>query len=492
MPAVVKLSVTSGPSAGREFAFPERSTCIAGRAQDCEPRIAEDPEGPQLVSRHHCLFDVNPPDVRVRDFGSLNGTLVNGEEIGRRQAGQTPEEGARNVYRERDLVDGDEVGLGTTVLRVTVAVPTVCTRCSAELPGDDVLVSVGTGAEVCGRCRSAIPAAHPSTLPDPETPQCGQCGRSVSDEVGRRRGELVCSSCRADPGAIVRGLLSKAGGGDERLVAIRGYAIVRELGRGGQGVVYLARGEETGELIALKVMLAEVAVERSARDRFLREIESTRALVHPNVAALRDSGSSGGTFFLGSEYCDGGSLDHFLSERGGRLPVEEAVEIVTQVLDGLAYAHVAHGIVHRDIKPPNILLSRTGPGRVAKLGDFGLSKAFDQAGLSGHTRTGEVGGTVAFMARKQIIDFKYAKPEVDVWAAAATLYYLLTGALPRDFPAGADPIMVVLRERAVPIRKRDPSIPRKLASVIDDALVDNPQINVCSAADLKRSLQDAV
>ncbi len=474
MPSVVKLSVTSGPSAGRTFVFPERTTCIAGRAGDCEPRIAEDPQGPQLVSRHHCLFDVNPPDVRVRDFGSLNGTHVNGVEIGRRRPGQTPEEGARIAFRERDLVDGDEVRLGNTVLRVTVVVPT---------------------------------DARPSTIPDPAPPRCTQCGRGVSDEIGERRGEIVCGSCRADPAAIVRGLLDKARSGQADLVAIRGYEIVRELGRGGQGVVYLARREETGELIALKVMLAEVAVEQSARDRFLREIESTRALTHPNVVALRDSGCSAGTFFFASEYCEGGSVDRLMAERGGTIAVEEAVGIVTQVLDGLAYAHVAeipgvpmadgtagvaHGLVHRDIKPHNILLSGTGPARRAKLGDFGLSKAFDQAGLSGHTRTGAVGGTVAYMARQQIIDYKFAKPEVDVWAVAATLYNMLTGALTRDYPSGVDPIMVVLRERAVPIRRRDQRIPRRLAAVIDEALIDNPKITVRSAAELKSLLRDAL
>jgi serine/threonine protein kinase len=250
-----------------------------------------------------------------------------------------------------------------------------------------------------------------------------------------------------------------------------------------------------------------VAVEQFARDGFLREIKTTRALEHPNVVAFRDSGCSGATFFFAAEYCDGGSVDRLMAESGGTLAVEEAVEIVSQVLDGLAYAHsaeipgapltdgslgVSRGLVHRDIKPQNILLSGTGSTRVPKLADFGLSKAFDQAGLSGHTRTGALGGTVVFMARQQIINYKFAKPEVDVWAVAATLYNMLTGALPRDFPAGADPIMVILRERAVPIRERDRSIPQRLAAVIDEALIDNPQIAVQTADELKGALQDAL
>lgn len=500
MPAVIRLKLTSGPSAGLEFVFSERTTCIAGRADDCEPRIVED-EGAQLVSRHHCLFDVNPPDLRVRDFGSLNGTHVNGEEIGRRQPHQTPEEGARIEFRERDLVDGDELQLGNTLMRVSVIVPPVCVQCSVELPAG------GAAIAVCERCRHRAPEARSSTPQDPELPRCTQCGQEISVEVGKRRGKLVCASCRRDPAAIVRGLLRRATGGDGDLVAIRGYEIVDEIGRGGQGVVYLARREETGELIALKILLAQVAVEQSAKDGFLREIQSTRALEHPNVVAFRDSGCSGGTFFFASEYCDGGSVDDLMTERRGALPVAEAVAIAAQVLDGLAYAHGAEipdvrladggvgssrGLVHRDIKPHNILLAGSGPARVAKLADFGLSKAFDRAGLSGHTRTGAVGGTVAFMARQQIVDYKYAKPEVDVWAAAATLYYMLTGTLVRDFAPGMDPITVVLRQSPVPIRQRDPSIPPKLAAVIDASLVDNPRIAVQSADELKRALQAAL
>ncbi len=193
--------------------------------------------------------------------------------------------------------------------------------------------------------------------------------------------------------------------------------------------------------------------------------------------------------------------------RGGKLPLDEALTIVLQALDGLAYAHTLEvpsvlpaggagghtsGFVHRDIKPSNILLSGSGGARLTKVGDFGLSKAFDQAGLSGLTRTGSVGGTVAFMARQQIVSYKFAKPEVDVWAIAASLYNMLTGALPRDFPAGRDQIAVVLDSPAVPIRQRDRSVPRRLAAVIDEALVERPQIPIKSATELKWLLERAL
>jgi hypothetical protein len=466
---MVTLRVTAGASAGREYLFGERATCIVGRAAECDPRIDA---GDTRVSRHHCLFDINPPDVRVRDFGSLNGTYVNGAEIGRRRPDQTPQEGARLEFREHDLIDGDEVRLGSTVLQVVVSV------------------------------------AEKSEGPEPQRSCCEQCGRDVSGEVGDRRGRFVCAVCQSDPRAIVLGLLRRASAdGHDELRAIRSFEIVRELGRGGQGVVYLARRKDSGELMALKLLLAQVAVDPRARNGFLREIESTRALRHPNVVEFRHSGASGATFFFACEYCEGGSVDRLVAERGGTLAVDEAVPIVLQALDGLAYDHRApihgvrladgtvgsgEGLVHRDIKPQNILLAGSGPARVAKLADFGLAKAFDRAGLSGHTRTGAVGGSIAFMARAQIVNYKFAKPEVDVWAIAASLYWMLTGTAPRTFPSGVDPFAVVLQDVAVPIRQRVASIPGRLATVVDEALIDNPRITITTADELSRALQDAL
>ncbi|MEA2494834.1 MAG: eukaryotic-like serine/threonine-protein kinase [Thermoleophilaceae bacterium] len=163
-------------------------------------------------------------------------------------------------------------------------------------------------------------------------------------------------------------------------------------------------------------------------------------------------------------FSDGGSVATLVAERGGRLAIEEAVSIVLQALDGLAYAHTAEipavrladgtigpsrGLVHRDIKPSNILLAGSGSARAAKLADFGLAKAFDRAGLSSLTSTGARGGTVEFMARTQIVNYRMARPEVDVWAIAASLYWMLTLAVPRDFPPAIDPVAVVLQGETV-------------------------------------------
>jgi serine/threonine-protein kinase len=129
---------------------------------------------------------------------------------------------------------------------------------------------------------------------------------------------------------------------------------------------------------------------------------------------------------------------------------------------------------------------------VAKISDYGLGKAFDTAGLSGHTRTGATAGKPWFMPRQQVINFKYAGAEVDVWAAAACLYNMLTGATPRDFPSGKDVWQAVLELEPVPIRRRDSSIPLRLAEVIDKALIDRPAILFKTAAELKKALLAAL
>src|SRR5262249_47243612 len=266
-------------------------------------------------------------------------------------------------------------------------------------------------------------------------------------------GEFVCSQCKANPGQIIRRLLELAKSGKKEVLAVQGYEVLRELGKGGMGAVYLARHERSGEQVALKVMLPRVAADAWAKRMFLREVAFTRELKHPRVVRLHEAGWDEGTFFFTLEYCDGGSVDKLMRQRGGTLSIDEAMPILFQVLDGLEYAQRAEvvgrlsdgseeraaGLVHRDLSPHNILLSGTGGGRVAKVGDFGLAKAFDLAGLSGQTRTGSTAGKPYFMPRQQVINFKYAKPDVDVWAAAASLYCMLTGRVPRDFPEDRDP-----------------------------------------------------
>jgi hypothetical protein len=447
-----------GGAAAEVHTFARRTTCLVGRGEECGIRLDR---GERRVSRHHCVLDVNPPHVTVRDLGSRNGTYVNGSVL-------------RGPDTARELADGDEIRLGGAVLRISVT--------GGRTRG-------GTGAQTGGRTRGGTGA------------QTG--GEARTDGLTGTRADGRAGD---DAEVAAHALMAAARDGDPALAPLHGCRLLHELGRGGQGVVHLLRREESGELLALKTLVAHGPASDSARDGFLREFACTRALRHRNVVAFHAGGAYGDTFYFTSEFCRSGSVADLVARHGGRLGVRRAVAITLQTLRGLEYAHgapvpvrladgtrtVRQGLVHRDIKPQNVLLTRSAEGTEVKIADFGLAKAFDSAGLSGHTQTGAMGGSVAFMPRRQVIDFKYVRPEVDLWAVTACLYWMLTGSPPRDVPAGAAPVTVVLREPPVPVRDRVPSLPRALAELVDAALVDRPDVTLTTAADLSHALRRAV
>src|SRR5262249_16839370 len=160
-----------------------------------------------------------------------------------------------------------------------------------------------------------------------------------------------------------------------------------KLGEGGMGAVYKARRKRDGATVALKVMLAKAAVNEYSRQAFLREIEVTRSLQHPNIVELFDYGSMGSIFYFAMEYCPLGNVEKLMEQCGGKLTLSQACPIILQALDGLVKIH-EQGYVHRDLKPGNILLAGKTGGVIAKVADFGLAKPFDDAGFSGLTITG--------------------------------------------------------------------------------------------------------
>jgi Fe2+ transport system protein FeoA len=454
MAGTVSLVVMAGPIRGQRFEFGGHDTFLFGRAPDCHARLSPTDAS---ASRHHFLLEVNPPRARLRDLGSLNGTHVNGVRRGGRRPEESPEQAALLEGASVDLHDGDEIRVGATVMRVSVEGPAHCSHCGGAIADleRDGCAGVG-GTYLCGACRR---------------------GTATRNATAAKR-------------PLVRGAVEWDEDGDDAVPgsALGPYVIERLLGRGGMGAVYLGRRQGDGDPVAVKVMLPRVVVDEAAQEIFIREIEVTRALRHPNIVALLDFGKQEGRFYFAVEYCAGGSAEDMRRTRGGRLPLASVAPLAVQALAGLAAAHEM-GFVHRDLKPENILLSGDG---TAKLADFGLAKSFEQAGLSGMTATGAVAGTYLFMAREQLTSFRQARPASDVWSMAATLYYLLTGRYARDFGSHPDPLAVILRGAVVPIRRRDASIPQGLAAVIDRALSDDPEGRYPTAREFDSALRSVL
>ncbi len=493
MPGRVVLEVTQGPLKGEIFTFDKHDVFLFGRGVDCHARL---PEADPTVSRHHFLLEVNPPRIRIRDLGSLNGTHVNDRKHGGRSQDESPDAAGKRRYTEVEIKHGDRIRVGQTVFQISVHMPVVCSRCGKE--ADEKTQSMRRlkdGSLICAEClskgkeaaarkaeRRALKAqptrvVDPSRVPSPVMKPEPTLPRAV---VGEQADDEQLATLPEEP--------QPAGPVDRP--DFPGYVVSGLLGRGGVGPVYLAIRAKDGSKVAIKIMLPRVAVDEKTRKTFLREMAVTAQLKHPNVVELFDQGALGDRFYFVMEYCPGGSVEELMRKRGGKLSVEEAAPIMLQTLEGMAYVH-EKGFVHRDLKPRNILLSLEA-GLRAKISDLGTSKNFQEAGLSGMTVTGAAEGTPMYMPKEQLLNFKYVEPVSDVWALAATFYEMLTGQFTRDIRKGESPIAVVLKRGVVPIRDREESIPEDLARVIDGALAEDKRARPQTAGEFLVRLREVL
>jgi serine/threonine-protein kinase len=264
------------------------------------------------------------------------------------------------------------------------------------------------------------------------------------------------------------------------LPLIPGYNLHRPLGRGGMGVVYLASQLATGQHVALKIVVPACTADEDAMRRFLREVAILGQLNHKRIVRFLEMDILGGQFFFVMEYVEMIDFPQYLAERPDPLRARIACGMACQVLEGLHYAH-GQGVVHRDVKPSNILVARR-EGRVrAKLADFGLAKNYQSAGFSGLTRDGQAVGTLQYMAPEQLLDARFVKPQADLYSVGATLYQFLTGAPLFDVTTRRDPLLMVLEDEPVPLLERAPGLPPALAKTVHQALSKDPQKRFPSA-----------
>ena len=495
----VKLEVIKGPEQGKAFILNEPTTCLAGRSRDARFRFSEDDP---YISRRHFLLEVAPPKVYFKDLDVTNPSKVN------------------DLYvEEAELADGDIIEVGYTHLEVSLKIDLKteavhCKKCGKpiEIYDDE------SPAQICANCLQDLQEEQQRQesikIKGPLIIQC-QCGKDLTKRAnsdGRAR-ELMgkvtylCEKCA-----------SKIS--EDKGPKIDEYEVVRKLGKGGMGQVYLAYHKPTGRLVALKEMNI---FSRQLAARFAREIRIMKKVVHENVLCFIGSGQEmkTGKPYLVMEYASKGCLEDLI-KGNGLLPTKVAVQFIIQSLSGLQFIHNA-GIVHRDIKPENILLKGNGNGTlIPKIADFGLAREFSKAGGSVLTQLGNAMGTILYMPPEQIRDAHNVKETADLYSMGVTLYYLLTNKYPFNYPTPLDvlrflnehrhkvrspdeayrmmievkklktPHLIVLSEEPIPVQKRVPQIPLTLAKIVDKAIKKDINHRFQTAPDFKRELESVV
>lgn len=491
----VCLTVVKGADRGRQVEFTEPRAFILGRGEEADFRL---PLADRYVSRRHIYLEISPPSCGLRNLNSTNPPHVNKELV--------------ETYR--DLQDGDLIQLGYTQLRISITAdvgvrPSKCAKCGGVLNGPRAEdISLCTVCETC-------PPSPVEIRSDAVQAACHICGTDLSaaantDGRGRELADVAIYSCDAC-------LAPSDENGGRR---VGEYVLRRSLGAGGMGTVYLAYHPGTCRVVALKE-INDLRIPQLAK-RFEREVHLLKGLEHRNIVRYFDTGTSPRGPYLVTEFVPDGNLEDLITKGGKAVSAQSAIAIGLSVLAGLDHLH-GQGVVHRDIKPPNILVRHRrrnqSDAMVPKIADFGLARSYVDAGGARLTKPRVPLGTLMFMPPEQVLDPHGALPTADVYATGVTLYYLLTLRYTFDFPTPADiaafqlqkpnlrhdpqaaldalmmlrrlrhPFLIILEEQPVPLAARDRTLPRDLTRIIDKATAKDPNDRFASASAFRAALE---
>ena len=271
--------------------------------------------------------------------------------------------------------------------------------------------------------------------------------------------------------------------------AIGEFKLVTRLGGGDSTHVYKAIQFSKNRLVALKILPPEVAADKTIMKRFIRGAKSGSQLRHPNIVRVLGGGLSDGVYYVWMEYVDGQNLKTALANSGpqGCLQVADALNIAVQISEALVLAYEKR-IVHRNIKPGNILIGKDG---VAKLADLGLAKTIEESGASDITDPGTILGTLNYMSPEQIQDAGVVDHRSDIYSLGATLYTMVTGAVPFAAPTTLD-IMIQIQQKDVdPPEKHNASVPSNVSQIILKAMAKNPDERYQTPAEMLADMKIA-
>ena len=332
--------------------------------------------------------------------------------------------------------------------------------------GNDVVVQIDSIAGVvvmlyCRKCQALLLAEDNSQLHDIEVD---------SDLEGTVKSEAARGGESVEPRQKIA-----------RQVQLDRYTVLKQLGEGGMGKVYLAEEKESGEKVAIKVLYDYL--ESKWLDYFIQEAQILLEFQHPNIITLQGWGNYQGYPYLVMEYITGSTLREILA-RKVRLAPRHLIQLMTYVLDALHYAW-QHQVIHRDVKPSNILIANSG---AVKLIDFGIGKVMEASHCM--TTTGRVLGTAYYMSAEQLQDGKRADHRADIYSVGATLYHALSGKPPFSEYSHNVPQLVCAKIDNIytPLIEHCPELPPQFVDIINKAMANSPKERYASALEMKKHL----
>jgi eukaryotic-like serine/threonine-protein kinase len=431
----VVLRVLQGPHSTEEYLIDRDGTFTVGRSSRVEFPMSND----LVLSREHFQLDNHPPLCHLIDLGSTNGTKVNGLRV------------ERVVLRQGDVISAGDSEFVVHFLEDT----------------DD-----SRDFATCAGCGGWIPMGS----------SAAQSGNEIQPQAGQE-GVWLCEDCQT------RRLKFPKTDPD--------YLIEEWIGGGGMGEVFRARQLSRNRPVAIKMISSNSAMGAKATSYFRREMDVLRELLmpsgggHPSIVAFYEIYEVDTQLQLVMEYVDGKNALDWIAGLDRPLPMASGAQIGRHLLLALDYAH-SKGYVHRDVKPSNLLIMGPVHRPRVKLTDFGLAKNFAETkGATSMTRQGDIGGSIGFISPDHIREFSDIRAPADIYSAAVTMFYLLTGKYPYlGFdPRRPDSYEMIVQHPPVPLRAFRPDAPEGLERALQKALQKQPRDRWKSAHAMAEALR---